>query len=154
MLDPYTLLGMVALIPLLETVDMLVTFAQKRDVYVCDFVAALKIAEGQLYTLYIDRATAYATDEFWGLKNLIDCSHSQIHWNWVSDLNNDSAQLVFVSHGEKIWATHDAQPVDREVFATVTDTLKREISGTITSLASWILNLLPCLTVYTECGRS
>lgn len=46
MLDPYTLLGMTALMPLLETIDMLVTFAQKRDVYVCDFVAALKIAEG------------------------------------------------------------------------------------------------------------
>jgi len=51
MLDPYTLLGMVALMPLLETVDLLVMFAQKWNVYVCDFVAALKIAEGQLYTL-------------------------------------------------------------------------------------------------------
>jgi len=64
MLDPYTLLGMVALMPLLETIDLLVTFAQKQDVFVCDFIAALKIAEGQLYTLYIDRATSYSTDEF------------------------------------------------------------------------------------------
>jgi len=39
------LLGMTALVPLLETMDLLVTFAQKRDVYVCDFVAAVKIAE-------------------------------------------------------------------------------------------------------------
>jgi len=45
-LDPYTLLGMTALMPLLETIDLLVTFAQKQDVYVCNFVAALKIAEG------------------------------------------------------------------------------------------------------------
>jgi len=45
---------MTTLMPLLETVDLLVTFAQKRDVYICNFVAALKIAEGQLYTLYVD----------------------------------------------------------------------------------------------------
>jgi len=51
MSDPYTLLGMMAIMPLLETIDLLVTFVQKRDVYVCNFVAALKVTEGQLYTL-------------------------------------------------------------------------------------------------------
>lgn len=85
------LLGMTTLMPLLETVDLLVTFAQKRDVYVCDFVVALKIAEGQLYTLYVDKATSYGIDEFWALKNIIDCSYSQMYLSWISDLNNDSA---------------------------------------------------------------
>jgi len=55
---------MMALMPLLETIDLLVTFAQKRDVYIYDFVAALKIEEGQLYTLYFDKATSYTIDEF------------------------------------------------------------------------------------------
>jgi len=134
MLDPYTLLGMVALMPLLETIDLLVMFAQKWDVFICDFIAALKIAEGQLYTLYIDRTTYYSIDEFWAFKNLVDCSHSQIHWKWVSDLNTDSAQLVFVANGEKIWALHDAQPVDRECFGTLTNTIKREVFGAVRQL--------------------
>jgi len=79
MLDPYVLVGMTAFMPLLEIVDLLVTFVQRRDVYICDFVATLKIAKGQLYTLYVDKTTSYATDEFWALKNILDCSCSQIH---------------------------------------------------------------------------
>jgi len=61
---PYTLLEMTGLIPLLETIDLLVIFVQKCDVYICNFVAALKIVEGQLYTLYVDKASAYSGDEF------------------------------------------------------------------------------------------
>jgi len=139
MLDPYTLLGMTAIMPLLEALDILVTFAQKRDVYVCDFVAALKIAEGQLYTLFnIDKATSYATDEFWAMKNIIECSHSQIHMQWMSNMNDHSAELVFVANGDKIWAAHKAAPVDREVFATITETIKTECLGTVLN-ALWPL---------------
>jgi len=113
MLDQYVLLGMTTLMPFLETLDLLVIFAQKRDVYICNFIAALKIAEGQLFTLYIDRSTAYSRDEFWAFKNILDCSHSQIHMKWVSDLNDESAKLVFVTNSEKIWATHAKAPMDR-----------------------------------------
>ena len=40
MLDPYTIFGMVAVMPLLDSIDMLVQFAQSRDIFVCDFIAA------------------------------------------------------------------------------------------------------------------
>jgi len=46
LLDSYVLLGMMALMPLLETLDLLVTFAQNQDAFICDFVAKLKIAKG------------------------------------------------------------------------------------------------------------
>jgi len=77
MLNPYALFGMTTLMLLLETMDLLVIFAQKRDVYLYKFVVALKIAEGQLFILY--KRTAYATNEFWAFKNILECSHSQIH---------------------------------------------------------------------------
>lgn len=134
MVDPYALLGMTALMPLLEAVDLLVTFAQKRDVFICDFVAALKLAEGQLYTMYVDKATAFSTDEFWAFKNILDCSHSQIHLKWLSDLNDNSAQLVFVANGDKIWARHNDQPVDREVLASLVSAVKTECAGKVSSL--------------------
>jgi len=41
--DPYPLLGMCTLLPLLKAIDKLITFVQKQDVYICDFVAAIKI---------------------------------------------------------------------------------------------------------------
>jgi len=100
--NPYALLEMTALMPLQEIVDLMVTFIQKRDVYICDFVAALNIIKGQLYTLYVDKATTFATNEFWAFKNILDYSHSQIYMKWVSDLNYESAQLVFVANGSQI----------------------------------------------------
>jgi len=87
---------MTILMPLLEMIDLLVTFAQKRDVYVCNFVAAFKIAEGQLYTLFIEKNTAYNGDELRAMKNILDYSYSQIHLKWVFDLNNESTQLVLL----------------------------------------------------------
>jgi hypothetical protein len=120
---------MTALMPFLETVDLLVTFAQKRNVYICDFVAALKIAEGQLYTLFVDKSTAYVGDEFGAFKSILECSHSQIHLKWVSDLNNETTQLVFVANGEKMWAVHGESLVDREVFASLVSAVKTECSG-------------------------
>ena len=98
---PYTVLGMTALMPMLETIDMLVTFSQKRDVYICDFVAALKIYEGELYSLYAHKGIAFASDEFWAFCNLLDCSHEQIHMKWMADLNDNTANLVFVANGDK-----------------------------------------------------
>jgi len=63
------------------------------------------------------------------MKNILECSHSQMHLKWVSNLNNESAQLVFVANGSQIWAIHDELPMDREVFAALVDAVKTECSG-------------------------
>jgi len=115
LLNPYTLLGMTALLPLLEAIDTLVLFAQKRDVYVCDFVAAVKVCQASLYRMYEDRGTSFSTDEFWSFNNLLDCSHEQIHIKWMCDLNDNSAVLTFICHGEQIHAEHKGAPVDWDV---------------------------------------
>lgn len=129
LLDPYTMLGMCALLPLLEAIDTLVVFAQKRDVYICDFVAAVKVCQASLYRMYEDRATAYSSDEFWSFNNLLDCSHEQIHIKWVTDLNDDSAILTFVCHGEQIHAEHKGGPVDRILWASLLGKVKAECTG-------------------------
>ena len=58
------MLGMVALLPLLDALDNLVTFAQKRDVFICDFIVAVKIRQASLHSMYQDPATCFSTDEF------------------------------------------------------------------------------------------
>jgi len=100
LLDPYTLLRMVAFLPLLDAVDTLVNFDQKRNVFICDFIAAVKIYQASLSTIYVDPATSFGTDEFWSFQNLVDCSHEHIHLKWITDLNDGSAVLVFVCHSE------------------------------------------------------
>lgn len=129
LLDPYTMLGMCALLPLLEAIDTLVNFAQKRDVYICDFVAAVKVCQGSLYRMYEDKATSYSSDEFWSFNNLLDCSHEQIHIKWITDLNDNSAILSFLCHGEQIHAEHKGGPVDREMWATLIAKVKGECTS-------------------------
>ena len=46
MLDQQTLFGILAILPLLQIVDVFIFFAQKRDVYIDDFVVALLILKG------------------------------------------------------------------------------------------------------------
>ena len=115
LLDPYTLLGMCALLPLLEAVDTLVNFAQKKDVYICDFVAAVKVCQSSLYRMYEDEMTAFNSDEFWSFINLLDCSHERIHIKWTTEVNDNSAVLSFVCHGEHIQVEYKGKPIDRTV---------------------------------------
>lgn len=123
------MLGMCALLPLLEAIDTLVNFAQRRDVYICDFVAAVKVCQGSLYRMYEDKATAFSSDEFWSFNNLLDCSHEQIHIKWITDLNDDSAILSFVCHGEQIHAEHKGVPVDRGLWITLLTKVKGECTS-------------------------
>jgi hypothetical protein len=55
---------MCALLPLLEAVDTLHVFAQKKNGFVIDFVAALKVMEGHLFLLYVDKGTNFSSDKF------------------------------------------------------------------------------------------
>ncbi len=121
---------MAALLPLLEAVDNLITFAQKRDVYICDFVAAVKVCQGQLYSMYEDHAIRFNTDEFWAYKNLLDCSHEQVHWKWIMDLNDNTSQLTFICNNEQIFAVHKGASVSREVFGQVVAKINVETART------------------------
>jgi hypothetical protein len=81
--DPTCLLGMAALLPLIEALDTLITFSHKRDVFICDFIGAVKVCEGQLYTMYNCHSQAFMTDEFFVFKSLAKGTHDHIHTRWV-----------------------------------------------------------------------
>jgi hypothetical protein len=128
--DPFYLLGMCALLSLLEAVNTLHVFAQKQNVFVTDFVAALKVTEGQLFSMYVDKGTNFSSDEFWAFRGLLDCTHESIHWRWIEDLNDSQGgQLVFIMADQKIWAQHDRLPVTRCVFQDLVDHVNAEYTG-------------------------
>ncbi len=77
------------IIPLLESNDSLVQFAQHRDVFICDLMVAIKVCHGQLYSLYNDGNSSFSSDEFWAFKGLRDCS-LHIHMKWVANLNDSN----------------------------------------------------------------
>jgi len=46
------MLGFFCLLPLLEAMNALIKFAQGRDVFICDFVAIIKIYQTNIYMMY------------------------------------------------------------------------------------------------------
>jgi hypothetical protein len=52
--DVKTFLGVSYIIPLLECMQSLSKFVQDWDVFICDFVDAIKACERDLYKLYVD----------------------------------------------------------------------------------------------------
>jgi hypothetical protein len=57
--DVEILLSLVCLVPMLEILNALVTFAQLCDIFVCDFVATMKICQDDLNKLYVDPVLAF-----------------------------------------------------------------------------------------------
>ena len=62
--DIQVLLSMVCLVPLLKVVYSLIQFAQGRNIFIGDFVVAVKVCEGQLYRMFVDAQFAYGKEEF------------------------------------------------------------------------------------------
>jgi hypothetical protein len=94
--DVETLLGLACLVPLMEVVDCMMQFVQSRDVYICDFVGALRECQLQLSTMFLDPDTTFKSDAFSLLHGLEETCSPTIWLKWVSDLNEaDVEHLAF-----------------------------------------------------------
>ena len=129
LLDPYVLLGMLALLPMLEAVDTLIQWAQKRDAFICDFVAALGTCQANLYTFYLNADTTFRRDEFHAYNQVIQCSHEQILLKWEANLNLPCETLMFVVGGEAFYALHDGNTVTREGYAAIIASVQQDCKG-------------------------
>jgi hypothetical protein len=107
MIDPYVLLGMMALLPLLEAVNSLIEFAQRRDIFICDFVAALETCHNQLFTYYMNQDTRWRRDDFHSFNQLIACSHESILLKWDANLNLQEEHLCFIFGNSEVAAVDD-----------------------------------------------
>jgi hypothetical protein len=102
--DLHLLLGVVAILPLMEAIGSLLNFAQRWDVFIFNFIATVKIYQDQLYRLCSNNTT-FTNDEFQSLNGLVVCDHQQIHLKWVKNYNSNVVEhFTFVLNGEKIWA--------------------------------------------------
>ncbi len=62
--DVSLLLTFDCLMLLNEIVHALIKFFQKRNVFVCSYVATIKVCKSQLYSLFNDPNTCYVFDVF------------------------------------------------------------------------------------------
>ncbi len=58
------LLGLNVIMPLLEEVHSLIKFSQLYDMFVCDFIAIMKICEMDVYMMYYDNHYYFQGDVF------------------------------------------------------------------------------------------
>jgi hypothetical protein len=57
--DVGTILGLPCVLPMLESINALMKFVQTKDVFVCDYIAAIKIYQTNLYKMYNDPTTSF-----------------------------------------------------------------------------------------------
>ncbi len=107
----------------------------RGDIFISNFIATIKVCQGQIYNLYYDATLAFQGDEFWSFHELLQGDHQQIHTKWVIDYNTKSIKnLAFVINGEKIWVhwgilcpnTNVMMPMTQATFAIVIQLVKVE----------------------------
>lgn len=62
--DLSTLLALPCFLPLLELVNSLITFSQSRNVFVLDYIVAIKICQSKVYEMYVDSSTSFEGEKF------------------------------------------------------------------------------------------
>jgi hypothetical protein len=140
-------IALTCFLPLLETVHYLVKFSQQRDIFICDYLGAVKVCQGQLYTLYSDPQTSFRSDAFREMTDLLGCRHGTISMVWetsVLDLNESGEHLAFNCGQHTYPATildtlGRPQQVSREALTTIVDEVKSLYQGKHDSLVSKFL---------------
>jgi hypothetical protein len=69
---------------MLEVVHTLIKYAQRRNVFICEFIDAVKSVEAKLHQLYVDFFCEYG--DFTINKFTVICEHCSelLHFTWVS----------------------------------------------------------------------
>jgi hypothetical protein len=93
--DIGTLLALPCVLPLLECVNDLMKFAQSRDVFISDYVAAVKICQADLYMMYVDSETSFQKAHFHMFCDVVEDHSYTISQEWVTDLNTGAESLAF-----------------------------------------------------------
>jgi hypothetical protein len=62
--DVNLLISLSRLLPMLQIIHVLIRSTHKKDVFVCDYVATIKIYLGRLYSHYSNPMTKYLSNTF------------------------------------------------------------------------------------------
>jgi hypothetical protein len=132
--DVHTLLALPCLMPLLESVNHLIEFAQSRSVFVTNYINAVKMWQAKIFMMYYDPDASFSPVHF-PLFNDIVTNHSYtISQEWVTNLNNGSETLAFwiTNHtytAHQLGAHREHFPVSRDNFLVAVSSIKGQCSS-------------------------
>jgi hypothetical protein len=81
------------LLPLLEIVHALIKKFRKKNVFVCDYIFAIKVYQSQLYTMYNNPNISFISNSFEEFTSLVARTHV-ISWQWISLMKNMGEPLM------------------------------------------------------------
>lgn len=88
--DIFMFIELTCLLPLFEITHILIKLSQQKTVFVCDYMATIKVCQGQFYGLYNDPNPCYSSNAFKDFKDILDYEHGIMALRWITfefDLN-------------------------------------------------------------------
>jgi hypothetical protein len=134
-----TLLGLNVVMLMLNAIYSLIKFTQLRDIFVYDFIAIVKICEGDVYHMFYDKKFFVEDNVFNNFTTLINTSHESINFYCITNLNARTDHLAFEFVGQHMWATSLDQIGasifgTREIYGEVVACVKQQCQETATEL--------------------
>jgi hypothetical protein len=127
--DVQIVLGLACLMPMLRGANTLMKYAQQIDVFVCDYLGAVKQLQTHINEQYVEESSKYIHEPFWDFNTFCSLTHDVIPLRWVTDtLDLNAARLEYLafeppSHSIRAIyidpMTKDSMPVTKEVFAAI-----------------------------------
>jgi hypothetical protein len=78
---------------MLDVVHILIKYAQRRDVFICEFIDVVKPAKAKLHQLYVDPFCKYEDSAFNKFNAYEHCSEL-LPFTWVSQESNVHLYLL------------------------------------------------------------
>jgi hypothetical protein len=142
LIDIQIVVSLSCLIPMLKSLHQLMQLGQKRDVYICDYLDALKRCQVDITAFYINDMTKFQHEVFWDFKAFTGLRHEAIPMRWVYNalnLNADACEylhLIPIGHSVRCMhrdlITGEAQPITHELFAHILEEVMKQSTGVST----------------------
>ena len=136
LVDVEVLLSLACFVPMLNTVHCLIKLTQARDIFVCDFMQAIKVCQNELLRMFIEPSSAFQTVEFARYSEIINLKSADIPLEWRElDGNSGVKHLVFSLGIATVWAQCTDKQTGNRVFVTpeefnrVQDCVERQFAG-------------------------
>ena len=134
--DVEVLLSLACFIPMVNAVHCLIKLSQARDIFICDFMQAIKICQDELARMFIEHSTAYSREDFTRYNDLVNLKCDDIPLEWRDlDGNSGVSHLVLNFGVTSIWATCNDKVTGNKIFVThhdyyrAQDSVEQQFSG-------------------------
>ncbi len=114
-----SLLGLNVMMSMLQATHSLIKFVKLKDVFVYDFMAIVKICEGDVCCMFCDKQFSFPFEGnvFNNFTILINTVNENVNFHWITSLSIGIDHLAFVFVGQHMWATFLDQ-IGASIFVT------------------------------------